>query len=177
MSILKVDTINEKTSGSGVEIAHVLKGSGVAGHVVQVGHTYNHQVSAHQTIASTSLVGSGVTCTITPRSTNNKFIVSWTVSMAYGGNNASYCSGAMKYKIGSGSYVYVDGVDVANTPYNLGYNYSGDQYGPMASMHEVDITSASAYTFEPHYKSGNGSSSVWCHIRAGYSLLVMEIAG
>jgi hypothetical protein len=35
MSILKVDTINEKTSGNGVEIAHALKGSGIAGHVIQ----------------------------------------------------------------------------------------------------------------------------------------------
>ncbi len=177
MSILKVDTINEKTSGSGVEISHVLKGSGVAGHVVQVGHTYNHQVSAHQTISTTSLVDVGVTCTLTPRSTNNKFIVTWTVSMAYGGNNSHYCAGVMKYKIGSGSYNFVDGADGANTPYNLGYNYSGDQYAPMTSTHEVDITSTSAYTFAPHYRGGASSSAVWCHIRAGYSLLVMEIAG
>ena len=177
MSILKVDTINEKTSGSGVEIAHVLKGSGVAGHVVQVGHTYNHQVSAHQTIASTSLVGSGVTCTLTPRSTNNKFIVTWTVSMHYGGNNSSYAAGCMKYKIGSGSYNFVDGADGANTPYNIGYGFSGNVYGPMVSTSEVDITSTSAYTFAPHYRGGASSSAVWCHIRAGYSLLVMEIAG
>ena len=168
MSILKVDTINEKTSGSGVVIP---------GHVVQVGHTYNHQVSAHQTFSSSSLVGSGVTCTLTPLSINNKFIVTWTVSMAYGGNNAHYCAGVMKYKIGSGSYNFVDGADGTNTPYNLGYNYSGDQYAPMTSTHEVDITSTSAYTFAPHYRGGSSSSSVWCHTRASYSLLVMEIAG
>lgn len=167
MSILKVDTINEKTSGSGVVIP---------GHVVQVGHTYNHQVSAHQTISTTSLVDVGVTCTLTPRSINNKFIVTWTVSMAYGGNNSSYCAGAMKYKIGSGSYNFVDGASDTLTSYNLGYNYSGDQYAPMTSTHEVDITSTSPYTFAPHYRSGNTSSSVWCHTRAGYSLLVMEIA-
>ena len=168
MSILKVDTINEKTTGNGVAIP---------GHVVQVGHTYNHQVSAHQTISTTSLVDVGVTCTLTPRSTNNKFIVTWTVSMAYGGNNSHYCAGAMKYKIGSGSYNFVDGADGANTPYNLGYNYSGDQYAPMTSTHEVDITSTSAYTFAPHYMCGSNNSAAWCHTRASYSLLVMEIAG
>ena len=148
-----------------------------AGHVVQVGHTYNAQVSAHQTISTTSLVDVGVTCTLTPLSINNKFIVTWTVSMAYGGNNAHYCAGVMKYKIGSGSYNFVDGADGTNTPYNLGYNYSGDQYAPMTSTHEVDITSTSAYTFAPHYRGGSSSSSVWCHTRASYSLLVMEIAG
>ena len=168
MSILKVDTINEKTTGNGVAIP---------GHVVQVGHTYNHQVSAHQTISTTSLVDVGVTCTLTPRSINNKFIVTWTVSMAYGSQSAPYIAGVMKYKIGSGSYNFVDGADGANTPYNLGYNYSGDQYAPMTSTHEVDITSTSAYTFAPHYRGGASSSAVWCHIRAGYSLLVMEIAG
>lgn len=180
MSTLHVENLKGPTSGANANTIIVPSGQSFSapGHVVQVGHTYNHQVSAHQTIASTSLVGSGVTCTLTPLSTNNKFIISWTVSMVYGGNNSSFCSGAMKYKIGSGSYNFVDGAnDTAGVPYNIGYNNVGATYAPMTSTHEVDITSASAYTFEPHYKSGNGSSSVWCHIRAGYSLLVMEIAG
>ena len=46
MSILKVDTINEKTTGNGVEIAHALKGSGISGHVVQIVNTQSTQQTA-----------------------------------------------------------------------------------------------------------------------------------
>ena len=53
-------------------------------------------------------------------------------------------------------YNFVDGVDAANTPYNIGYGFSGNVYGPMISTHEVDITSASAYTFEPFYMNAAG---------------------
>ena len=179
MSTLHVENLKGPTSGANANTIIVPSGQSFSapGHVVQVGHTYNHQVSAHQTFSSSSLVGSGVTCTLTPLSTNNKFIITWTVSMHYGGNNSSYAAGCMKYKIGSGSYNFVDGADGANTPYNLGYGHSGNVYGPMVSTSEVDITSTSAYTFEPFYRNSNGLSTVWCHTRASYSLLVMEIAG
>jgi len=180
MSTLHVENLKGPTSGANANTIIVPSGQSFSapGHVVQVGHTYNHQVASHQSISTTSLVDVGVTCTLTPLSINNKFIVTWNVSMAYGGNNSHYCAGAMKYKIGSGSYDFVDGVDIsAGTPYNLGYNYSGDQYAPMTSTHEIDITSTSAYTFAPHYRGGSSSSAVWCHTRASYSLLVMEIAG
>lgn len=171
-SILKVDTI--QTTAGATPTAKDL-GLNVAGSVVQIGHTYNHQVSAHQSIASSSLVGAGVTCVITPKSTDNKFIFSWNVSMAYG-QTGSYVAGAMKYKIGTGSYVFVDGASDSSVPYHLGYSHSGNQYGPMTAWGEVDITSTSAYTFEPHYRTQTGVTGHWCHTRASYSLLVMEIA-
>ncbi len=167
MSILKVDTINEKTSGNGVQIT---------GHVVQVGHTYDHQVSAHQSVSSTALVGSGVTCVLTPKSISNKFIVSFTSSMAQGDNAADWLAGAMKYKIGSGSYVYVDGVDDSPQPYNIGYSASTNKYAPLTFTGEVDITSTSAYTFEPFFRTDDGNLGRWLHARGSYSLLVMEIA-
>ena len=145
-----------------------------AGHIVQIAHTSNNQVDAHQSFNSTTLVGSGVTCSITPKSTSNKFIVDWNVSMAHY-NSASQIYGVMKFKIGSGSYNFMTGVDDANNPYQVGYQYSGNQYSPMTMRGEVDITSADAYTFQPFYEGGSGLGH-WCHIRASYSLLVMEIA-
>ena len=64
MSILKVDTINEKTSGNGVQIA---------GHVIQV------VSSIHNTAVSTSSSTfgdiSGLSLNITPKSTTNKILV------------------------------------------------------------------------------------------------------
>ena len=172
-SILKVDTI-QTTAGAAPTATDL--GLNTVGTVVQVGHTYNHQVSAHQSIASTSLVGAGVTCVITPKSIGNKFIFNWTVSMAYG-QTGTYVAGAMKYKIGTGSYVFVDGASTdSGVPYNLGYSYSGNQYAPMTANGEVDITSTSAYTFEPHFRTQTGVAGNWIHTRGSYSLLVMEIA-
>ena len=60
MSILKVDTINEKTSGNGVYNP---------GHVVQF---LSHEVTAYQGTGSTSLVASPFTLTITPKSAASK---------------------------------------------------------------------------------------------------------
>ena len=65
MSILKVDTINEKTTGNGVQIA---------GHVMQVQQaimTGREQVSAGSMVN----VGSGFEVAITPSSASNKILV------------------------------------------------------------------------------------------------------
>ena len=63
MSILKVDTINEKTSGNGVQIA---------GHVVQVTHG---TLGSRPNSASSSYVDSGLTTTITPKFSTSKILV------------------------------------------------------------------------------------------------------
>ena len=65
MSILKVDTINEKTSGNGVAIP---------GHIVAV-HNARSTVNA-QAINSSSLVNiTGLSITITPKNANNLIIM------------------------------------------------------------------------------------------------------
>jgi hypothetical protein len=64
MSILKVDTINEKTSGNGVHIP---------GHVIQVVHQpFNTSVNT----TSTSFVTTGHAATITPKSSSSKILIS-----------------------------------------------------------------------------------------------------
>jgi len=69
MSILKVDTINEKTSGNGVAIP---------GHVVAV-HNARSTV-ASQAINSASLVNiTGLSITITPKNANNLIIMDSTI--------------------------------------------------------------------------------------------------
>ena len=60
MSILKVDTINEKTSGNGVYIP---------GHVVQVVQTTGTGASS---VNSTSVVATGISVNITPSSTSSR---------------------------------------------------------------------------------------------------------
>jgi len=66
MSILKVDTINEKTSGNGVHIA---------GHVVQYQSNTSASVTYNNT--TTSYVASGVFMNFTPKFSNSKVLVTY----------------------------------------------------------------------------------------------------
>ncbi|MAW84876.1 MAG: hypothetical protein CL832_10885 [Crocinitomicaceae bacterium] len=63
MSILKVDTINEKTSGNGVAIP---------GHVIQF---LSMRTDGSRSTTSTSLSDTGLTLTITPKSTSSKIVI------------------------------------------------------------------------------------------------------
>jgi len=65
MSILKVDTINEKTSGNGVQIA---------GHVVQVVQGFDNTQSNTNNSTDTEAL-TGLRTSITPKSTSNKILV------------------------------------------------------------------------------------------------------
>ena len=79
MSILKVDTINEKTSGNGVEIAHALTGSGIAGHVVN----YTEGQTTTQIVLNNSSYTDIISTTITPKFQNSKFKVEWNCFIYY----------------------------------------------------------------------------------------------
>ena len=64
MSILKVDTINEKTSGNGVAIP---------GHVIQ---TVHQPYATSIATSSTSFVTTGHSLTITPKKSSSKILIS-----------------------------------------------------------------------------------------------------
>ena len=89
MSILKVDTINEKTSGNGVYIP---------GHVIQV---LTQEITAHTTTSSTSSVATGFTLTITPKSTASKIKCTVGFSAMYA---AAITSSASFYLHKNGSF-------------------------------------------------------------------------
>lgn len=77
MSILKVDTINEKTSGNGVQIA---------GHVLQVQQgvmTSRVQV----TTINEYTIGDGFTVNITPSSTSSKILITPMLTSIHRGSN------------------------------------------------------------------------------------------
>ena len=118
MSILKVDTINEKTTGNGVEIAHSLKGSGIAGHVVN----YDESATTTQITLNNSNYVDIISTTITPKFQNSKFKVEWNIFFYYAGSSVW---DAMATKLLRGSTaVYTDA-------YSLG---AGAMYGPQAYM-------------------------------------------
>ena len=76
MSILKVDTINEKTTGNGVHIA---------GHVIQV---VTSNKTTQTQITSTSAVDTGLSVSITPQFNTSKIFISLsTLGICY---NPSY---------------------------------------------------------------------------------------
>jgi len=70
MSILKVDTINEKTSGNGVAIP---------GHVIQ---TLSMTLTSASSAQSNSYVDSGLTLNITPKSASSKILVTGFINAA-----------------------------------------------------------------------------------------------
>lgn len=154
MSILKVDTINEKTSGNGVAIP---------GHVVQVQQYYD-ATTAHVTTTSTSFVASGITKSITPKYSDSLIIIQSNISMAYAVNwftaqmylNGSAMSGSNVYHVG-----YIDAAHNA--------------YGPLIMQAQHQCTSTSALNFEIYYKS-QGSTAYITHENASAALTLWEIA-
>lgn len=80
MSILKVDTINEKTSGNGVAIP---------GHVVQYIPATFATFQTRFTTTSNSYGASSYALTITPKSSTNLILISYHLS-AYVNNSSHY---------------------------------------------------------------------------------------
>ena len=89
MSILKVDTINEKTSGNGVAIP---------GHVVQ---TVTHQWTSAHTQTSTSFADvSGSSFSFTPKFATSKLVLtSFTEENVYAAATSSYAGGMVRFMI------------------------------------------------------------------------------
>ena len=124
MSILKVDTINEKTTGNGVEIAHALKGSGIAGFSIQT--VYNSYATQITVPTGGSFVDTGLSATITPKFNTSKILV--LISQQYSLYQAT--SGS---DIGLGWRVFRDTTAVLNhaTAY-AAYSYHGSSSGQTA---------------------------------------------
>lgn len=143
MSILKVDTINEKTSGNGVAIP---------GHVVQVAH--NSQDG--NIVTTSSAYTLGIACAITPKFATSKLKI-----MVLGGRN--YYNSVAQHDL----KLYVDGSAYAGSGritsiYNNNSSTSSVHYGAWSIMEYADAGSTSARTYQLYHKnaSGNGAN-VW----------------
>ena len=162
MSILKVDTINEKTSGNGVHIA---------GHVVQT-QTLSRARTARQTINSTSYVvvndGNGAfQLAITPKFSTSKIIGMFTI-----GGIATTTNGTSM-----GFSVYRNGSEIQSIDSHFGYNYDEHSDRHVFSPVFVDAPSStsactyaiycrivgsdlSAYIFDTHIRTDNTSTFI-----------------
>lgn len=133
MSILKVDTINEKTTGNGVQIAN---------HVIQVVH---NTTSTEVVITSGSHVDTGLSASITPTSTSNKILVTVTIQLRLQ-SNANQDSGA-GWKLLRGSTA------LRTTPTNYNnYVYGGSTNGEFRGTESFSFLDSPATTSATTYK-------------------------
>ena len=156
MSILKVDTINEKTSGNGVHIA---------GHVVQTVDSFNSTLLT--TASSGTWVDAGDTITITPKFATSKLhILVYAAGEVYGAANQG--SG---YRIMNGSNIVYDN-EYSN--YNSDENTQRIDKVILLHIESAASTSARTYTLQVRIR-GNGTAR---HNQYGEPsrMVIMEIA-
>lgn len=127
MSILKVDTINEKTTGNGVAIP---------GHVIQVAESSD----TTETVFSTSDWNvTTLTCSITPKQTSSKLLV--TVGTNVGGDSGGAEGVGCKLTRqigGSGSYIDADNINTSTWGCHASMaGYSGDSVAPASVSFQV----------------------------------------
>ena len=156
MSILKVDTINEKTTGNGVYIP---------GHVIQV---VQGETNTAYTSATTSYSDTGLSATITPTSTSSKILIS--LAQHYRFDRYGF-----SIKVLRGS------TDV-NSPAGRYMVYSQDANDDLRGYHNYTLidspstTSATTYKTQSALSNGSGEN-LQLNGNSFYSYLtLMEIA-
>ena len=164
MSILKVDTINEKTSGNGIEIGHALKGSGIAGHVIQVLST---TIDNSFGVTSTSLVDTGLALTITPASTSSKILLFANMYEVF----KQGATTSPMFSISRGGSVIGD-----HQAATLGYTY-GNEYMNIQLQYTDTPSTTSATEYKIRFKSSNGNTVYINGDNTQSHLTLMEIAG
>lgn len=161
MSTLYVDTINEKTSGNGVQIP---------GHVVQVvNNTYSTQIS----VSNGALTDVGVATTITPKSSSNKILILATAQVNLTSSSVATIYGHFElYRGNSGGTIVFNGQSAelvnGNTPLEFGVRWH---------THVLDSpATTSAQTYTLYYKPESGGPQVINRNSSPAIMTLMEIA-
>jgi len=169
-SILKVNTIQDATNSN---TAMTIDSSGsvsIPGSVVQVARTYVAS-SGHISTASTSLVASGIQCSLTPKFSNSLILVDFSTGMTHS-NSGDQINGKMYMKVGSASIAAMSGAG----QYHLVYT-TGAKYQPTVFSGSYTATSTDTLMFEPYFKNNLQAVAVYLvHASSSYSLTVTEIA-
>tara|TARA_R100001463_G_scaffold108969_1_gene163546 strand:+ start:136 stop:627 length:492 start_codon:yes stop_codon:yes gene_type:complete len=162
MSTLFVDTINEKTSGNGVLIP---------GHSAQV---LQQVYSTYVTFTSNSYTNTGMTLSITPKSTSSKILILANIQCS-NGTNANANETAFQIVRGSTSiriferpiFAYNQGSDNIAIDANISLNFLDSPSTTSATTYKIQTkTSAGTLRVNDHSVTGNGCST----------LTLMEIA-
>ena len=165
MSTLYVDTINEKTSGNGVQIP---------GHVVQV--VQARSGGSAITTTSGSDVDTGVAVTITPLFATSKILI--TAGFTATSSNGSQTGGTL-YTLYRNGTTNLLADTVSNHSGHLEYNSNSGSYAhSVAKMSYLDSPSTtSATTYGIYFRLvGSGAAALqmdW----GGVTMIAMEIGG
>ena len=157
MSILKVDTINEKTSGNGVAIP---------GHVIQYAQTETGTATTISASASATLL----TINFTPKFTTSKIRVSYTF------HNLRKTTGA-GVNTWFNSRIFLDGVQQGNINGTMGYpeTFNDHRYTYSAEGELASWSGAKAVALNG-YVGSTGSTWVVSYQGATTNMTIMEIA-
>ena len=155
MSILKVDTINEKTTGNGVAIP---------GHVVQVQNTgWNTTFNT----TSTSFVTTGHSVTITPKFASSKIFL-------------NLAGGSWYIEAGTAMVtIYRNSTNIGEATGGLAYKQGNQnaRYHPHSASAYDSPNTTNAITYTVYIKSENGTTTYYSYPQYGImSLTAMEIA-
>ena len=157
MSILKVDTINEKTTGNGVHIS---------GHVVQIARGAS---SALSSTTSNSYIASGLGATITPKFSTSKLLISVNVARP----SLSTTGIQLDFILYEGSSA-LDGNRLGSLYHNTG---SGAIYfGSTAYNRYLNATNTNARTYNLYYRASGGTVTINDAADIESSMTIMEIA-
>jgi len=183
MSILKVDTINEKTSGNGIEIAHALKGSGIAGNIVQMVEQQGNGSSSQGFGTSTAYSSNSYTnidhgsITITPKFATSKILILMSTHIYVLGYSVNAWRGA-NIRIQRGSTdISTDGNGYGTTAF---FENDTDRYMTHQARFVIDApNTTSAVTYQAQVASKVSGQTV--HLNrsdygAGGFLSALEIA-
>ncbi len=159
MSILKVDTINEKTSGNGVYIP---------GHVIQVVNDLKTPQSI--TTSSTSFATTGHSLNITPKSSSSKIFL-----LLAGGGHYLPQGNAMGVVT-----IYRDSTNIGHATHGLESVYTVGTTGYSVVGHSLSFVDApsttSAITYTTYMKTANGTYQYHLGDRGSLNFTAMEIA-
>jgi len=173
MSTLYVDTITEKTSGNGVQIADLVPN---AGSVVQVVH--NTQTGSSASSTTLSYADTGLSVSITPSSTSSKILVFVNTNVAAGRSTSDVARYDIRLVNSDASVIGCD------------KRYVGIDYLPNGNFSSIDAlqgyfspASTSSQTFKVQARIANGASNqannitLGWHTDAIHTITAMEIAG
>ena len=153
MSILKVDTINEKTTGNGVYIP---------GHVIQTVNKTFRDVTSTTSTSYTDVNGGSLA--ITPKSTSSKIHVQFNFSLGYYGGNVYQYGG---FQILRGSTVITFSPQDGTGTFEVGQAHAGitsvENYERYSHQLIDSPNTTSAVTYKAQlrsYGSGGGSMTI-----------------
>ena len=161
MSTLYVDTISEKTSGNGITLSNNMY---APGHVLQV---VNNFIITNVSTTSTTFVDSGLSASITPKSTSSKVLAivnigGWYVTSGSTGRVTVYRD---------------DTTNLGNGTYGLMINENSAEYTAATTQVLDSPSTTSSVEYSVYHHTTGGTSYISWSSYGHFGITLMEIGG